>query len=102
MGTTTGSNNFQPKHSVAKQLGFVLLGAALILLIPAVAMQFTSEVNWGLGDFIAAAVLLVGTGSAYVLVASKMASTRSRVMAGAALGFMFLLIWAELAVGIFD
>ena len=102
MRTTTGNNNFQPKHSVAKQLGFVLLGAALILLIPAVAMQFTSEMNWGLGDFVAAAVLLVGTGSAYVLLASKFSSTRSRVITGAALGFTFLVIWVEMAVGIFD
>jgi len=101
MLTMTGNKHFQPKHSVAKQLLFVLLGAALLLLIPALAMQLTSEVNWGLGDFAAGAIVLVGTGSAYVLLTWKLSSTGSRVVIGALLGLTCLLIWAEMAVGIF-
>ena len=33
-------------------------GAALLLLLPAVAMQFTSEVNWGPEDFLVMGALL--------------------------------------------
>jgi protein-S-isoprenylcysteine O-methyltransferase Ste14 len=39
---------------------FVLV--VLLLLIPFLAMQFTSEVNWTLSDFLVAGVLLFGTG----------------------------------------
>ena len=102
MGMTIGSNNFQPKHSLAKQLSFVLLGTGLILLIPLALMLVTSEMHWGPGDFAAAGVLLSGTGSAYVLLTRKLTSTRSRLGIGALLGLLFLLVWAEMAVGLFD
>ena len=102
MGTTMGSKHFEPKHSLAKQLSFVLLGTGLILLIPLALMLVTGEMNWGPGDFVAAGVLLAGTGSAFVLLTRKLTSTRSRLGIGALLGFLFLLVWAELAVGLFD
>ncbi len=44
--------------TIPKALLRVALGTAVLLLVPAVAMQFTEEVAWGLGDFVAAAVLL--------------------------------------------
>ena len=37
-------------------------GAALMLLLPLVAMQFTDEVNWSETDFIVAGALIGGTG----------------------------------------
>jgi hypothetical protein len=40
----------------------VLLVTALVLLVPLVAMQFTDEADWGVFDFVFAAVLLGGTG----------------------------------------
>ena len=40
----------------------VALATALILLLPLVAMQFTDEVAWSVGDFVFAGVLLAGTG----------------------------------------
>ncbi|MBC7685811.1 MAG: hypothetical protein H7176_11355 [Bdellovibrionales bacterium] len=83
------------------QLACVFLGTALILLIPLLAMQFTEKVNWDLADFLAAGVLLAGTGLAYVLLVRKLTSPRSRLVAGALLGLAFLLAWAELAVGLF-
>ncbi len=35
-------------------------GAPFLLLLPAVAMRFTAEVNWTGSDFVFAAVLLFG------------------------------------------
>ena len=40
----------------------VALATAFILLLPLVAMQFTDGVDWGVFDFVFAAVLLGGTG----------------------------------------
>lgn len=84
-----------------KRLFIILLTAALILLIPFIAMQFTGEVNWTLMDFIAAGVLLLGTGLMCEIVMRKVNKTGFRIVICAALLVMLLLIWAELAVGIF-
>jgi hypothetical protein len=79
----------------------VLLGTVLILLVPLVAMQFTDEVNWSPSDFIVMAVLLLGTGLALEFVSRKIKTTTNRVAFSIVLVAVFLLVWAELAVGIF-
>ena len=86
---------------VSKQIAFVLLGAASILLVPLLAMQFTDEVKWDLRDFAVAGALLIGTGVIYVLSASLMKNAQNRIILGLALGLTLFLVWAELAVGIF-
>jgi hypothetical protein len=78
----------------------VLLGTLAILLVPAVAMRFTDEVNWGPGDFLVAGALLAGTGLAYVLAKRRIARRPGRLLLGALLALGLLLVWAELAVGI--
>ena len=64
-------------------------------------MQFTDEVNWNLFDFIIAGTLLIGTGLIIQLVLRKTKKIKYRIIIVAALLIVFLLIWAELAVGIF-
>lgn len=88
-------------NSLYRPVMKVLVGAALLLLIPLVAMQFTDEVAWTLSDFIAAGVLLVCTGLSYVVGASMVRTPRNRALLGAALGAALLIVWAELAVGVF-
>ena len=85
-----------------KRLIGILLTAALLLLIPLIAMQFTDEVKWTLPDFIAAAVLLSGTGLLCELVLRKVKKTKHQIAICLAILAMLLLIWAELAVGIFN
>ena len=74
-------------------------GAAMLLLLPLIAMQFTKEVNWTVGDFVFAALLLGGVGMAAELAVRISSSWSYR--AGAALGLAagFFLIWANAAVG---
>ena len=84
-----------------KRLVIILLSVAILLLIPFIAMQFTNDVNWGITDFIAAAVLLLGTGLLCELVLRKVKKTSYRVAICAALLLLLLLTWIELAVGIF-
>ena len=64
-------------------------------------MQFTDEVNWTLADFIVAGVLLLGTGLLCELVVRKVTKIEYMIALCIVILGAFLLIWAELAVGIF-
>ena len=98
MKTMTG--NHQMKPPFARSAMLIVFGTALLLLVPLVAMQFTSEVVWDLFDFVVAGALMVGTGLMYQLATRKLTNPRSRAFAVAAIAAAFLLIWVELAVGI--
>lgn len=73
----------------------------LLLLIPFVAMQFTNEVNWSVMDFVMAAILLFGTSLVIEFVLRKVKSTKHRIFLCVIIIVTLLLIWTELAVGIF-
>ena len=73
--------------------------AATLLLLPAVAMQFTAEVDWTASDFVFAAVLIGGSGLLLELIARKSPDNAYRAAAGFALLAAFLTIWANGAVG---
>ena len=75
--------------------------AGLALLLPLLAMQVTSAVNWGPGDFLAAAVLLVATGLGFELVTRLLRTPLQRALSMGGVTLAALVIWAELAVGIF-
>ncbi len=78
----------------------ILIAAAMLLLIPLIAMQFTDEVNWDLADFIVMGVLLSGTGLLLELVLRTVKQNQYRLALCAAVLFGFLVVWAELVVGI--
>lgn len=84
-----------------KRLLGILLSVAFLLLVPFVAMQFTTEVAWTLSDFVVAAVLLLGTGLMCELVMRKVKKRKHRIAICAAILLALLIIWAELAVGVF-
>jgi len=84
-----------------KRLTFILITATILLLIPLVAMQFTEEVNWTLADFLVAGVLLYGTGLLCELILRKVKKVKLRIALCIAIIIVLLLIWAEMAVGIF-
>ena len=85
-----------------KRLITIVITTAILLLIPLIAMQFTTEVNWTLLDFVAAGVLLFGTSLLCEFVLRKVSKTRYRIVICVALLIILALIWTELAVGIFD
>lgn len=85
-----------------KQLSHLTLATTGILTIPLIAMAFNSTTNWGLGDFLAAATLLFGSGLLYILVATKLQSKRAKLLVGFIILIILAIIWAELAVGIFS
>jgi hypothetical protein len=84
-----------------KRLIIILAAMSVILLIPFIAMQFTDEVVWSISDFAIMGVLLYGTGLLCELVLRKVKTVQNRILICGAVVIAFLLIWAELAVGIF-
>jgi uncharacterized BrkB/YihY/UPF0761 family membrane protein len=78
----------------------IVLATAAILLIPLLAMQFTSEVRWDTADFIVMGSLAFGMASLFVLAARRVPRNR-RILVGGLFTAAFLYIWAELAVGLF-
>lgn len=78
-----------------------MLTVALLLLVPFIAMQFTNEVDWSSSDFVIMGGLLLGTGLLIELVIRKVKKTGYRIAICGAVLVTFLLIWLELAVGIF-
>jgi hypothetical protein len=84
-----------------KRLTVILLIVVILLLLPLVAMKFTAEVSWTLLDFVVAATLLLGTALLCELVMRKVNKTKYRIAICIALLIALLLVWVELAVGIF-
>lgn len=79
----------------------IALFVGSLLLIPLIAMKFDSGVNWSVFDFIVATTLLSGTGLLMDWVWRKVKNLRSRLIYCGLLLVGLILIWAELAVGIF-
>ncbi len=80
----------------------IAASAVLVLLVPLVAMQFSDGVNWGPADFLIAFGLLFGAGLAYTLAIKKAQGTGRKAFIGAAVLVVLMVIWAQLAVGIFS
>jgi len=75
-------------------------GAAVLLALPLLAMQFTDEVDWTGADFIVMGLMLLLACTAYEIAAFVARSNAYMVAAALAVGGGFLTIWANLAVGI--
>ena len=101
MHTISGNENLKAQRPVAQQLLFVVLGTLAILSVPLIAMQFTSDVVWGILDFAVMGALLMTIGSTYVFAARLVRTPQYRIILGAALALVLFVCWAELAVGVF-
>lgn len=85
------------------------LGALGILLVPFMLMQFGvmlydpgsgyETLNWTLSDFVVMGVMLFVAGLLLELAFAK--AGKGRFIAAGVILFLFLWLWAELAVGIF-
>ena len=89
-------------RSLRKPLLMVVGATALLLLVPMTAMQFTTEVRWGPGDFLIAACLLLSAGVGMVLTAHYVKRRSHRIALISVLALALALVWTELAVGIFS
>ena len=73
--------------------------AALLLLLPLVAMQFTQEVAWTGSDFIFATVMIGGVGLLFEMTVRMARDNAYRSAVGFALAAAFMIVWATGAVG---
>lgn len=98
-----GLTDIKTKKMVTKnkRLIGILITVAGLLLLPLLAMQFTSEVDWNVFDFLIGGILLLATGLGCELVLRKVKKTSHRLAICFAILFILFLVWAELAVGIF-
>lgn len=79
--------------------GRVLLFSCALLMLPWLVMQFTSEMQWALGDFLLFGLMLISAGSLFVWLNRRLPARRLWLMGVVLL--LFVYCWAELAVGIF-
>ena len=76
-------------------------GAAALLTLPAIAMQFTREVNWKGSDFAVMGAMMLLAGLALEGLVRTSPSWPFRIGAAVAVLAGFLMIWVNLAVGVF-
>jgi hypothetical protein len=78
-----------------------MLAAQLVLLVPLTAIMFSDEWDWKLPDFIIIGILLAGVGVAYQLIVTGVKNNTRQAAIGIVLAAAMILMWVELAVGIF-
>lgn len=84
-----------------RRIRILLLITAGILMIPLIGTLTTDSVNFQLGDFIVAGILIFSTGMTIDLTAQRLRNNKYRYWIVTLIIVLFLLVWAELGVGIF-
>jgi hypothetical protein len=64
-------------------------------------MDGNSQVNWSIFDFIIAFIILIAVGFSMEWVFRKIQNKRYKIALGILILLLFILLWGELAVGIF-
>ena len=80
----------------------LLISLLLLLLIPFIGMKYSNEVKWSLNDFIIMGVILLSFGIIINKIIYHVVAFNKRVILISTLIILFLLLWAELAVGLFN
>ena len=70
-------------------------------MIPLLAMKFTEDVNWSIYDFVVMGFLLLFFSLGIDITMKKVKNENIKILYVVLTILIFLLIWAELAVGIF-
>ena len=74
----------------------------LLLLFPLLGTLVSNEVNWSFFDFIVMGILILSMSFGIKQVIMTTKNTNYRVLIIGMILLVFILIWVELAVGIFD
>jgi hypothetical protein len=92
--------NFQAAVMKNKRLVRIIMVIIGLLLIPLIAMQFTTEMEWSLDDFITMGVMLSIAGAMIEIGARMSHNMQYRIGLAIAVFAGFTLLWVNLAVGI--
>ena len=74
----------------------------LLLLFPLLGMTFSNEVNWSFFDFIIMGILILSLSFGIKIVLYTTKKRMYRILIIGLILILFLLVWAELAVGVFE
>lgn len=96
MATTSVTD---PRRGRNRFRALIWSAAAVLLLLPAIAMRFTSAVNWTGSDFAVMGVMLAAVCGLYELAVWLSGNTVYRAAFGIAVITGFLTVWVNLAVG---
>jgi hypothetical protein len=80
---------------------WVVLSPLLLLLFPLIGMFFSNEINWSFFDFIGMGILILSMSFGIKQVLKTTKNLSYRIFVIGVILFLFLLVWAELSVGIF-
>lgn len=81
----------------------IFLSVTLVLCFPLIEMfDGNSNINWSHFDFIIAFILLLSIGFSLEYVIRKIKSSKIRTIVVVGMILLFVALWAELAVGIFN
>ena len=88
------NNSAKPARSLLQSLADTGIGNnAGLIALPAIAMQFTSEVNWTGEDFVFAILMLGGVGLAFEMAVRASGSWAYRGGVAVALGAGLVMLW---------
>ena len=73
----------------------------LLLIIPLIGMKFTDQINWNLSDFFLSAIILLSFSLIANFIIQKINNKNTRIFSLTIIIIFLILVWAELAVGIF-
>ncbi len=73
----------------------------LLLVIPLIGMCITEEFNWSPFDFIMMGILILSVSIGINFTLNKTKNVKNRIIYMGILGLLCLLVWAELAIGVF-
>lgn len=88
--------------TITKKLSVYATIITCILAVPLIAMQFTNEVNWQINDFVTATFLLIATVLVIEFITRIVKDKKLKLLLLVLLVLGLILLWAELAVGIFN
>jgi hypothetical protein len=74
----------------------------LLLMLPLIGMFVSNQFNWSFFDFFIMGILILSLSFGIKQVFKTTKNTKYRILIIGTIVIVFLLVWAELAVGIFD
>ena len=90
------------KNSFICRIKRILVASSSLLIIPLFFTVISDEFNWSFFDFIIMGFMMIFVGILFELVTRVIKSGKRKKLLYGLIILLFLLLWAELGVGIFN
>ena len=90
------------KNSFISRIKRILIVCSSLLIIPLFLTVISDEFNWSFFDFIIMGFMMMVVGISFELVSRVIKSGKRKKLLYGLIILLFLLLWAELGVGIFN